>query len=188
MRGVLLRLGQVDQRVAEDDGEGAEEAADDDGKEDQALLLKGEVVDAREDVGHGSEEAEEGGELAGDVETDEADDRLEEKHFQRPEERDRQEGSDTRFDGRFLRGGRVGVFEVAALEDWVVGFFGEETHYKTGNGEEDEGPLGPPPAFAVGDERTNDGARIFISDTGCGGKVYGKGRSTLNRARERASR
>lgn len=91
VRRVFGGLLPVDEGVAEDDSDETEDAADDDGEEDEAGLLEGEVVHPPEGVGDGGEEAEEGAELGGDVEGDEADDGLEEEHADGADEGDEDE-------------------------------------------------------------------------------------------------
>jgi hypothetical protein len=83
---------------------------------------------------------------------------------------------------------------------FLVGFGGEEGEDKRENGEEDQGPLGPAPRFADGDERTDYGslagmlARFSASKSRNWERLKGgieakrRGRHTLTLARGRGSR
>lgn len=73
-------LRPVEAHVADDDGDKADQTADDDADVHETHILGAEVVDTREDEGDRSEEAEEGCELAGNVEADEGNDGLGEEH------------------------------------------------------------------------------------------------------------
>jgi len=166
----MLRMARdllpVEEHVAEDYGQRAEEAADYDGEEDQAGLLDGERVDVLEDVGDGGEEGEERGELAGHVEAEEADDGLGGEHVQRADEGDGEElveaGGASQSGGWRIRWGVDWVslgFGEAALDGAVEGLAAEgEDEDEREGAEEEHGVLGPAPAAAGSDEGADHGA------------------------------
>lgn len=85
VRRVAGNLLLVEELIANDHGHQTQNAANNDGEEDEAALLDGELVHQGEDVGNGSEEAEQCAEAQGYIEADAGHDRLEEEHTHRAE-------------------------------------------------------------------------------------------------------
>lgn len=161
MRRVPGHLRPVEAHVADYDGDEADEAADDDADVDEPHVLGTEVVYPPEDEGDRGEEAEEGGELAGDVEADEGDYGLSEEHLDRAEQGDGDEQLDLGPDWRGRGQGDLELLRPPAAEDRRVCLAAPyHAHYYGFYVEEQHGPLGPSPSFSVDNESADQRARF----------------------------
>lgn len=174
MSRVFRHLRPMEEDVAEDDGNEAQETAGDVAAVDQPRALNVEVAYALEDVGHRGKEAEERCELARHVETDERDDRLGEQHLDRSDERDGCEHLDGRPGGGWGRLREAEPLCFAPLENCCVRFAAEEQPHEEDLKEEEEyRPLCPAPAFPADPEGADQGSeRRMLSSSRRPGHNY----------------
>jgi hypothetical protein len=151
-RRVQGHLFAIDEDVAEDNGEEADDASYGDGQEYEARRLDIEMVHVAKCKGHAGEEAEENTEIDGNVEAEEHDNRLREEHV---------DGSNDGYSGKHGELGAQGnlgrelqapFLGGSSFDNGVEGFSEKRQLDHAEDGEEDERPLRPAPSFSADDE------------------------------------
>ena len=158
MRRILGDLLPIEQDFAGHDGGEANDTANDDGNEDQAGLLRGEMIHGAKSIRNAAEEAEERPKVNGHVETDEGDDRFCEEHLDGSNGRNNGKRLDSLAHGRQGRELDAALLGQAALEDGVERLADGAAEADAEGGEEEHCPLGPAPALFDRDKGADNGA------------------------------
>lgn len=152
MGRILVGLCTIEEDVTENDSNESEKTSDDDGEKYQARLLDRKLIHLSKRIRYSREEAKERSKLGRNVKTDESSDGLEEEHPNRSH--DSHDGKGLEASRQWRRGLNLETHLLGelALDCWVEGFLREGCEDHGEDGEEDESPLRPAPAFAVDDE------------------------------------
>ncbi|KAG8419450.1 hypothetical protein J3458_004315 [Metarhizium acridum] len=150
--GVQRQLLAVDEDVAEDNGQEADETPSRNGQEHQPGRLEAEVVHEAKCVGHAGEEAEEDTKVDRHIETQEGDDGLGEEHVKGANDGHTGKQRESGPQGNLGRQLQALSFGEPAFDNGVECLADKRQLEHAEDGEEDERPLRPPPVSSTNEE------------------------------------